>query len=395
MVATSNDKDGGKRTIKVSYDALWNMKNSQSGDIYNEYVYDENGRLTGVFYEGNLKQTISYDANNNIIGYQIYRGEELLKEVGFQYDKRNRPVTIIDDGIRHQYEYDEIGNLAWQENGATREEIYYQYYPNGSLKNMSHMQGQNAIRYADFFYDKRGTRIGSEINGEKTTYLYNGLSRLKSVLEPDGSITDYTFDSRNNITQTMQIADGISQKTDYYYDANNRLLLQEQEMQGMVGNISFSSDDEGIQPRKNTVWDSSNGILQKNTETFTYNGFNQLSKYENEQGFTEYRYDYNGLRCSKEKMLLDQESNLYYLRGRYYDSSSQRMITEDPVKNGLNWYIYGGNNPISFFDPSGFEPVSLREEVEKAGGSVYYNQSTGESTYVINGQRYYKFKMVK
>ena len=50
---------------------------------------------------------------------------------------------------------------------------------------------------------------------------------------------------------------------------------------------------------------------------------------------------------------LDSESNLIYLRNRYYNSTIGRFITEDPVKDGLNWYAYAGNNPVMFFDPSG------------------------------------------
>jgi uncharacterized protein RhaS with RHS repeats len=42
-----------------------------------------------------------------------------------------------------------------------------------------------------------------------------------------------------------------------------------------------------------------------------------------------------------------------YLRARYYDSTIGRFINEDPALDGLNWYIYCGNNPIMFIDPSG------------------------------------------
>ena len=50
---------------------------------------------------------------------------------------------------------------------------------------------------------------------------------------------------------------------------------------------------------------------------------------------------------------LDGESGLIYLRNRYYDSTTGRFITEDPVKDGLNWYNYCGGNPVVMVDPSG------------------------------------------
>ncbi len=57
----------------------------------------------------------------------------------------------------------------------------------------------------------------------------------------------------------------------------------------------------------------------------------------------------------------DPESNLYYLRARYYDPATGRFISRDPVKGYLqdprtqNGYDYALNNPINLSDPSGLE----------------------------------------
>ena len=49
----------------------------------------------------------------------------------------------------------------------------------------------------------------------------------------------------------------------------------------------------------------------------------------------------------------DAETGLYYLRNRYYDPKAGRFITEDPVRDGTNWYTYCAGNPVMFFDPTG------------------------------------------
>lgn len=51
----------------------------------------------------------------------------------------------------------------------------------------------------------------------------------------------------------------------------------------------------------------------------------------------------------------DNEIDKVYLRARYYSPIQGRFMTEDPIKDGLNWYGYCGNNPVMFVDPSGLK----------------------------------------
>jgi hypothetical protein len=49
---------------------------------------------------------------------------------------------------------------------------------------------------------------------------------------------------------------------------------------------------------------------------------------------------------------------------RYYDPSTGRFLTRDPIKDGRNWYGYCENNPVSYIDPTGL--------------TWYYDQATGD-----------------
>ena len=56
----------------------------------------------------------------------------------------------------------------------------------------------------------------------------------------------------------------------------------------------------------------------------------------------------------------DIESNLYYLKSRYYSPELCRFITPDSVDYlnqdsmvGINLYAYCGNDPVMYVDPSG------------------------------------------
>ncbi|HEX3045810.1 MAG TPA: RHS repeat-associated core domain-containing protein [Bacillota bacterium] len=51
------------------------------------------------------------------------------------------------------------------------------------------------------------------------------------------------------------------------------------------------------------------------------------------------------------------EVGLSYFGARWYDPETGRFITQDPAKDGLNWYAYANNNPLKFVDPNGKNPV--------------------------------------
>ena len=60
-----------------------------------------------------------------------------------------------------------------------------------------------------------------------------------------------------------------------------------------------------------------------------------------------------GRYCANLGHVQDDESGLIYMRARYYEPSSGRFISEDPIKAGGNWYVYARNTPSIMNDPTG------------------------------------------
>ena len=71
---------------------------------------------------------------------------------------------------------------------------------------------------------------------------------------------------------------------------------------------------------------------------------------------------YNPFRYSGE--YADVESGMIYLRARYYDPGLGRFISEDPIKDGVNWYVYCGGNPVNFVDPLGLAAKMTKSDYE-------------------------------
>jgi RHS repeat-associated protein len=55
----------------------------------------------------------------------------------------------------------------------------------------------------------------------------------------------------------------------------------------------------------------------------------------------------------------DAETGLAYYRARYYDQSTGRFWSEDPIgfDGGVNFYLYGDNNPVLLIDPFGLSSL--------------------------------------
>ncbi len=74
-------------------------------------------------------------------------------------------------------------------------------------------------------------------------------------------------------------------------------------------------------------------------------------------------------------------SGLEQLGARFYWPELGRFIQQDPMGDGVNWYGYVGNNPLTGIDPDGRYPAPVhrdieREAAQKAGGTFASHAET-------------------
>ena len=174
---------------------------------------------------------------------------------------------------------------------------------------------------------KQGGSYQSSSTTASSSYGANGLRKSKSV---GGKTTGFVWD-RGNVAAEIS---GSTITNMYNYGPDG--LTEREKSNGEIsiylknahGDVTGVSDEYGI-PEERYQFDAFG-----NTQT------------ETEPAPLGYCGEYR-----------DAESGLIYLRNRYYDTETGRFITEDPVKDGTNWYVYAANNPLMFVDPWGLLDV--------------------------------------
>ncbi|ARU45006.1 hypothetical protein CCB81_12970 [Armatimonadetes bacterium Uphvl-Ar2] len=71
----------------------------------------------------------------------------------------------------------------------------------------------------------------------------------------------------------------------------------------------------------------------------------------------------------------EDSSGLKLLGHRYYDPTTGRFLSRDPIKDGRNWYVYCESSPLSRRDPLGLgwhDPVSVTVSAAFEGEVIAY-----------------------
>ena len=124
------------------------------------------------------------------------------------------------------------------------------------------------------------------------------------------------------------------------------------------------------------------------TETYTYDAFGTLTEIQS--------LNENGVLAEAETAIsrflyageqYDDITGLYYLRARRYDTTAGRFTQEDTyLGDGRNLYVYVGNNPLKYVDPSGHDKSSnsfgsalLQAQISSFGTADSYSGYLGQS----------------
>jgi RHS repeat-associated protein len=341
-------------TTTYSYDLLGNQVGSiLANGIQEARSYDILNRLTQIRQTNTAGQVLAeykytFDAMGNRV--QVLEKD---RQVDFTYDARDRlvreAVTTITGTKTTSYILDAVSNRLSKNDSATGLTTYL-YDANDWL--LSEVSGSQSTTYT---YDANGNNTAKiSANNNPTTYTWNADNRLVGI-SANGHQYIYEYDLAG--MRSAQTINGV--RTNYLLDVNrsNSVVVAEYSQPTIsIATYTYGADLISQQQGVNESFFLSDGHSGVRILTDKFGDSTSISSYD-AYGNVSYTGSNNPYLYRGEQF--EQQTQLQYLRARYYDPSTGRFLGIDPFEGNLNSpisrhrYLYGNANPISYSDPSG------------------------------------------
>ncbi|MEM7595051.1 MAG: RHS repeat-associated core domain-containing protein [Cyanobacteria bacterium P01_A01_bin.83] len=374
------DQNGSE--VNYSYDGLGRLAGltDETGSLIISYTYDEIGRLaredngnstyTTYTYDlaGQLLNLANYAADNSLNSSYVYTYDDLGRQISateldgewvYEYDASSQLIgavfTSSNPEIENQdltYVYDAAGNRIRNiDNGVTTE------YKTNNLN-----QYTNAGT-ADYQYDLDGNLIYKSDGVNSWTYSYDDQNLLVSVLEANGSLTEYEYDIFGNRIATVYNGERTEYLVDPFgygdvvgeYDGNGNLTA---EYTHGIGLISRTDSSNVAAYYDFNATGSAVGLTGTGGEVLNSYGYLPYG-----ESLFESESINNAFEFVSQWGIMEEANGLDFMRARYYLPSEGRFLNTDPIGlagGDTNFYRYVNNNPLNLIDPSGLSGFGIQ-----------------------------------
>ncbi|MBE3577290.1 MAG: hypothetical protein IMX00_06325 [Limnochordales bacterium] len=417
--------DGVSYKISYTYDDAGNRTSMTYPDGTTvSFEYNERNQLVRIpgFFEGPVAGAwtdnagFRYDANGFLIGMRAVNGIETT----FQPDERNRLKQISSPPLTLTYAYTPGGNVASITDASSGEPFTLTYGYDGANRLISaQVRMPTGIETVQYVYDALGNRIKEAwtdargaidysylpgnylVQRGSTSYSWGTYGQL--ILKDDqpnalGGETNYDYNVRRLMTQVRVDGSPVAQ---FFYDPYGRRVKI---VEGDTTTITLYSGNDIVyevktkpgQPTVTTKYLAINGkylakVVQEGTnppQTYFYHTdlVGSVRAITDSQGQVVARFEYEpfGVTVQASGPLAGSEVHkftgkpedvaidLYYFNARYYDPAAGRFLSSDPARQGLNYYVYVSNRPLSSTDPTGlWEPNGNGGWVSEPGDTLW------------------------
>ena len=388
-------RSNGKRLVSYTHDRAGQITEIKDpAGVCTRYEYDILGRRSRIFSDDGLEVRYGYDALNRIS--RIHYGNGVETAYTYDGDGNVRTLETRAGGnvlLSFAYRYDGNGNrtaktgtqaaLGGIISGSNALDLSYAYDVRGQL--LEERRNGASICYA---YDKAGNRIRKTDGQGEIRYLYNAKNQLTAEESPadrkqfsydrQGGIIEeknaagtrrFFYNSRHQQTR-VETENSNVQENRYDAEGLRFELLENSRRTSFVYHNGELLQEEGREEQK-TSYHLGAGMeaFRRGQELSYYHRDEQLSTAFVTSGQGEirnsYQYDAFGIPLETTEQLnnrirytgqqYDELTEQYYLRARYYNPVAGRFMQEDVYQgDGLNLYAYCGNNPVVYYDPSGY-----------------------------------------
>ncbi|HLK60970.1 MAG TPA: RHS repeat-associated core domain-containing protein, partial [Chthonomonadaceae bacterium] len=379
-------RSGSIDPFTYTYDAFYRLQTLADGaGNKTTYSYSPAGYLASIKYpKGDTVKFTAYDPMGNVLirvdgrgikTYYVYNDPENLltniqypadtgHNVAFTYDAYGRRSGITDGTGSQTINYDDDGlvtNVKTTYNSLSAQSIAYSYYPDGSRQGMSTPAG-------NFTYGYTGNGLLQSLTNpfnETTNCSYTDNHLLKTVTLPNGVISSYGYDPRNQPTSlTNKTASGtvLSSFTGMAYDAASNRTTMTASMpavpaDGGLTTYAYDSKNELTQEQSaraggytdNCVFDLAENPTTFRGATNTFNTDNQITN-------SGYAYDGNGNPSTYQGATLafDEENRLTGVGASFTaDYTGDGLRAWKQGSGGRSYFLYDGTFPVCELDASG------------------------------------------
>jgi RHS repeat-associated protein len=360
-----SDNSSSQQSRAYAYDVLNRVMKITAGSEVFQFTYDAVGRRGTVTYPNGMSATYAYSPRGELRDLQYTKDGQSLSRFQYEYDAVGRRTALTDSYGRHEFAYDEAGQVTaarWQQMGKE----HFGYDASGNIL---------FNREYDFTYGA-GNRLLGDTCG-RLSYTYDDDGNVTSKITPDGT-TQYQWDSENRLIGITK-PDGTA--IAYQYDELGRRVGkqigwqqwrwsylgegQEIHRESRQSGQRFYTHGSGVDEHLSVSWSDSSGshsnyyvanalgsirqVVDGNGQTVNQYRYTAFGKMKQVQEAIDNTYTYTGREW-------DADAGLYYYRARWYDPDVGRFMSEDPIglKGGdANVFKYVGNNPINSIDPLG------------------------------------------
>jgi len=335
------------------------------GDL-TAFSYDSAGRISHRWLQNGTFDQFTYDNRNRVTSIVTKNSSNAtLHSRTYTFNLASEVTRIVEGTVTTDYTYDNAGQLQ-SEVKSTGYAASYSYDGNGNrlTRNVN-----GAVE--SYSYDA-GDKLTAIVGGaDPRTFTYDGAGRTTGIVRSSGT-TSFTYDYESRVTSISK--PGMTTNSMTYNGLDTRVGMTDSTGSrtfrragiGVTspvlsdGSASFTPSGENRAGVKtayhgglksfDTQTNAAQAVVgQRLTDAFG----NQISS----SGVWKGRFAYGGPYGYQE----DPDTGLRLLGHRYYDSSTGRFLTRDPIKDGRNWYVYCDSNPISFSDPSGLERGGMHD----------------------------------